>query len=196
MRRARSKILIIDGHPDSESFGSALRAAYERGAAASGADVRSLVIRDLTFNPNLAFGYRQRTELEPDLLNAQELIRWADHLVVIHPVWWGSLPALMKGFFDRVFLPGFFFEKLPNSRFRWRKLLSGRSGRIIYTLNTPRLFWWLAGRPSYNALKWTTLGYCGIRPIRGTTIGMMRMSTPEWRARWLAKIESMGRVRG
>ncbi len=192
----RSKIMIIDGHPDAESFCSAIRIAYEQGAATSGAEVRSLVIRDLNFNPNLAFGYRQRTELEPDLLRAQELIRWANHLVVIHPVWWGSLPALMKGFLDRAFLPGFFFEKLPNSNFRWKKLLTGRSSRIIYTLNTPRLFWWLAGRPAFNALKWTTLGYCGVSPIRGTAIGVVRRSTPEWREMWLRRIEKMGRARG
>ena len=187
--------MIIDGHPDAESFCAALCAAYQRGASASGAEVRLLVIRDIAFDPNLAFGYRKRTELEPALAQAQELIVWADHLVVIHPVWWGSLPALMKGFFDRVFLPGIFFEKIPQAKFRWKKLLTGRSGRIIYTLNTPRLFWWLAGRPSYKALKWTTLGYCGVAPVRGTAVGIVRTSTAEWRERWLAKVEKMGRAR-
>jgi len=69
-----------------------------------------LIINELDFNPNLQFGYRKRTELEPDLLKAQELIKWADHLVWIYPVWWGSIPAIMKGFIDRVFLPGFAFQ--------------------------------------------------------------------------------------
>lgn len=192
----RSKILIINGHPDAESFCAALHEAYKRGATASGADVRELVLRELIFDPNLAFGYRQRMELEPDLVRAQELIRWADHLVVIHPVWWGSLPSVMKGFIDRVFLPTVFFEKLADSKFRWKKMLTGRSARIIYTLNTPRLFWWLAGRPSYNALKWTTLGYCGVRPIRGTAIGIMRLSSVEQRKKWLHKVERLGASRG
>ncbi len=194
MKNSRQKILIINGHPDAESYCFALHAAYKRGALASGADVRDLVIRDLTFNSNLGQGYRKRTELEPDLLAAQESIRWAEHIVVVHPVWWGSFPALMKGFFDRVFLPGFFFRKHPGKT-SWEKLLTGRSGRIIYTLDTPRILWWLSGRPSYAALKWITLGYCGVSPIRGTAIGIVRLSSQEWRDRWLTRVETLGAKR-
>jgi len=189
VKNSRQKIVIINGHPDAESFVFALHAAYRKGAERSGADVRELVIRDLRFTPNLQFGYRQRTELEPDLLRAVDDIRWADHLVVLHPVWWGSYPAIMKGFLDRVFLPGFFFRKIPGVSTRWEKLLTGRSARIIYTLDTPWLFWWLSGRPSYNALRWITLGYCGVSPIHGTAIGIVRLSTPAKRARWLARVE-------
>lgn len=187
----RSRILLIDGHPDDQSFVSALREAYQRGALASGAEVREVIIRDLDFSPNLKHGYRQRTELEPDLLAAQEALRWAEHIVVVHPVWWGSYPAIMKGFFDRILLPGFFFKKTANP-LRWEKLLAGRSARIIYTLDTPRLLWWLAGRPSWNALKWVTLGYCGVAPIAGTAFGIVRTSTPAQRARWLAQTEKLG----
>lgn len=194
MVNARQRILILDGHPDAESFCAALHQAYKKGALTSGAEVRSLAIRDLSFEPNLAHGYRKRTELEPDLLAAQESIRWAEHLVVIHPVWWGSFPALMKGFLDRVFLPGFFFRKDPKSP-RWEKLLVGRSGRIIYTLDTPWYLWWLAGRPAYHALKYITLGYCGVSPIRGTAIGIVRLSTAEWRRRWIEKVETLGAKR-
>ncbi len=187
----RNRIVIIDGHPDAASFVSALREAYRRGARASGAEVREVIIRDLEFNPNLAHGYRQRTELEPDLLAAIELLRWAEHIVVVHPVWWGSYPAIMKGFFDRILLPGFFFKK-TDSPFRWEKLLTGRSARVLYTLDTPRLLWWLAGRPSWNALKWVTLGYCGVSPIRGTAFGIVRSSTDAQRASWLAEAERLG----
>jgi putative NADPH-quinone reductase len=187
-----SRILILNGHPDAASFCFVLHAAYKRGAQAAGAEVREVVVRDLVFNPNLQYGYRQRTELEPDLLAAQEAIRWAEHLVVIHPVWWGSVPALFKGFLDRVFLPGFFFRKHPGKATTWDRLLTGRSARIIYTLDTPWYLWWLSGRPAYNALKWITLGYCGVRPIRGTALGIVRLSTPERRAKWLAKVEALG----
>ncbi len=141
-------------------------------------------------------GYRKRTELEPDLLKAQEWIRWCDHLVVVHPVWWGTYPALMKGFLDRVFLPGFFFKKRPGKAYAWDKLLTGRSARIIYTLDTPRILWWLSGMPSYVSLKWITLGYCGMSPIRGTAFGIMRLSSPEQRAKWLKSCEALGRRRG
>ncbi len=80
----------------------------------------------MQFNPNLQFGYQKRIELEPDLLGAWEKIKWADHLVWIHPVWWGGLPAITKGFIDRVFLPGFAFKYRENSVW-WDRLLKGKT---------------------------------------------------------------------
>jgi len=185
------KILIINGHPDKLSFCSALSEAYKKGALSTSAKVKELNIRELEFKINLEFGYRKRTDLEPCLIQAQKDIFEADHLVIIHPVWWGSMPAIMKGFFDRIFLPGFFFKKIPNSK-KWEKLLINKSARIIYTLDTPRLLWWIVGRPSYHALKYVTLGYCGVKPIKGTPIGIIRLSTEEQREKWLKKIEKLG----
>ncbi len=109
------RILLINGHPDKESFNYSLSEAYRNGVQKSNAQDRETRIRDLDFNPNLAFGYRKRTELEPDLLEAQALIKWADHIVWVFPVWWGSVPAIMKGFLDRVLLPGFAFQKREGS---------------------------------------------------------------------------------
>lgn len=80
------KILIINGHPDKESYNFALAEAYKKGAISSGAEVKEIIIRELVFNPNLQFGYRKRTELEPDLLESQEKIKWADHLVWIYQI--------------------------------------------------------------------------------------------------------------
>ncbi len=160
----QKKILIINGHPNWESFNFGVANAYQEGAIASGAEVRTIHIIDLKFNPNLQFGYRKRTELEPDLLLAWEDIKWADHLVWVHPVWWGGLPALMKGFIDRLFLPGFAFQYRENSLL-WDKLLKGKSARIITTLDQPRWYYTLVyGKPSVNQLKRSTLLFCGISP--------------------------------
>lgn len=187
------KILIINGHPDKESFNFGLAEAYKKGALASGAEVKEICIRELNFNPNLQFGYRKRTELEPDLLEAQEKIKWAEHLVLIYPVWWGSIPALMKGFFDRVFLPGFAFQKRENSVW-WDKLLTHKSARIISTLDQPAWYYWLVYRaPSHNAMKKLTLHFSGIRPVKVTTIGPIRLSKEAYRLKWLAKTEKLGR---
>ena len=109
--------------------------AYVSGAKKAGAEVKILTIAELDFNPSLQFGYQQRMELEPDLVQAQQLILWAEHLVWIHPVWWGGLPAVTKGFIDRVFLPGFAFKYRENSVW-WDKLLAGRTARIITTLGS------------------------------------------------------------
>ncbi len=197
MAKVRSlRILLINGHPDAESYNSALAEAYRRGAQTTGAEIREIRVRELDFNINLQFGYRRRTDLEPDLLEAQALIRWAEHLVWIYPVWWGSQPALLKGFIDRVFLPGFAFQKRENSLW-WDKLLTGKSARIICTLDQPAWYYRLIYRqPSHHAMKKLTLEFCGIKPVRITTIGPIRLSKADFRAYWVRKIERLGELQG
>ncbi|WP_313183791.1 NAD(P)H-dependent oxidoreductase [Sphingobacterium siyangense] len=188
----QKKILIINGHPNRESFNFGIANAYQEAAVASGATVRTIHIIDLDFNPNLEFGYRKRTELEQDLLLAWEDILWADHLVWIHPVWWGGLPALMKGFIDRLFLPGRAFQYRENSLF-WDKLLKGKSARIITTLDQPSWYYALVyGRPSVNQLKRSTLQFCGISPVKVTYIGIIKTSDLIKRNKWLQKIQQLG----
>lgn len=188
------KILIINGHPDSESFNFAIAEAYKKGALSEGHIIQEIVIRDLQFNINLEFGYRKRTELEPDLLDAREKIKWADHLVFIHPVWWGSVPAILKGFIDRVFLPGFAFKKRENSLW-WDKYLTNKSARIIATMDQPAWYYRLVYRqPSNNALKKLTLEFCGVKPVKVTSIGPIRLSKDNYRQKWLRKIEKLGRL--
>ncbi|MBK6265622.1 NAD(P)H-dependent oxidoreductase [Marivirga sp. S37H4] len=187
------KILIINGHPDKESYNFALAEAYKKGALSSGAEVQEINIRELNFNHNLQFGYRKRTELELDLLNAQDKIKWADHLVWIYPVWWGSVPAIMKGFLDRVLLPGFAYQKREDSLW-WDKYLTGKTARIISTLDQPAWYYWLVYRqPSHNSMKKLTLEFCGIKPVKVTTIGPLKHSKLPFRERWIEKVERMGR---
>lgn len=186
------KILIINGHPDKESFNYGISEAYKKGAKKSQAEVKEIRVRELEFNPNLQFGYRKRTELEPDLLHAQELIKWADHLVWVYPVWWGSVPAIMKGFLDRVLLPGFAFKKRPGSVW-WDKYLSGKSARLICTLDQPAWYYKLVyGSPSHKAMKKLTMQFIGIRRVRITAIGPIRLSKDTFRNNWLKKIEKLG----
>ena len=186
------KILIIDGHPDAESYVSALGEAYKIGAIKSGAEVQKINIRALDFNPNLMFGYRKRTELEKDLLDAQQKILWADHIVWLFPVWWGGLPAILKGFIDRVFLPGFAFEKIENSLW-WNKLLKGKTAHIISTLDQPSWFYTLFNhQPTVYAMKRMTLQFVGISRVKVTTIGPVRLSKESFRNKWLQKIEQLG----
>ena len=147
------KILIINGHPNPSSFNFGIAESYLKGAIASGAEVETITIAALNFNPNLQFGYQKRTELERDLLESWEKIKRADHLVWIHPVWWGGLPAITKGFIDRLFLPGMAFQYRENSVW-WDKLLKGKTAHIITTLDQPGWYYRFSyGRPSVNQLK-------------------------------------------
>lgn len=158
-----------------ESLNQNICNAYKEGASKSSAEVKVLHIADLKFNPNLAGGYHRRTELEPDLINAWEDIIWAEHLVWVHPVWWGSIPAIMKGFIDRLFLPGMAFKYKENSIW-WDKLLIGKSAHIITTMHQPGWYYRLVyARPSINALRKSTLHFCGVKPVNVTSIHVERI---------------------
>lgn len=191
-----TKILIINGHPNKESFNRALAAAYEDGALKSGASVSMIHIGELQFNPNLQFGYTKRMDLEPDLLDSLEKIKAADHLVWIHPVWWGGMPAIMKGFIDRLFLPGIAYQYRENSI--WLdKLLSGKTARIITTLDQPGWYYRLMyGRPSVNQLRKSTLEFCGVKPVKLTYLGIIKTSKPEQRQKWINQIYKLGLQQG
>ncbi|MFZ4929621.1 NAD(P)H-dependent oxidoreductase [Chryseobacterium sp. Mn2064] len=186
------KIAIINGHPNKDSFNFGIAEAYKKGALESGAEIREIVIADLIFNANLEFGYQKIMELEPDLIKAQKIIQWADHLIWIHPVWWGGLPAIAKGFVDRLFLPGFAYKYRKDSLW-WDKLLKGKTAHIITTLDQPGWYYRLMyGRPSVNQLKKSILEFCGIKPVKVTYIGIIKTSDEKQRHKWLEKVRKLG----
>jgi putative NADPH-quinone reductase len=190
----KKKILIILGHPSRESFCHALSDAYKRGALASGAEVREIRVGDLNFNPNLAHGYRRITELEDDLVGAQNQIQWAQHLVFVYPTWWWAMPALLKGFVDRVFLPGFGFKYRTGSIW-WDKLLTGKTARLIVTMDAPVWYYWVINRGrTHTAMKKMTLEFCGIKPVRTTTFGSVKRSSEQQRSAWLEKVLNIGKA--
>ncbi len=187
------KILIINGHPNPSSLNFALADAYKRGALDGGALVEEIVIAGLKFDPNLKAGYEKETPLEPDLEKAWDKILWADHMVWIHPVWWGGLPAITKGFIDRLFLPGKAFKYRKDSVF-WDKLLTGKTARIITTMDEPWWYYWLVYRsPGINQLKRSVLYFCGVKPVKVTTIGIVRTATEEKREQWINMVYRLGK---
>jgi putative NADPH-quinone reductase len=190
----QKKILIIKGHPDNDSYNYAIAEAYKRGVNKTSSEIREINIRDLNFNPNLQYGYKKRPVLEPDLVKAQEAILWAEHLVWIYPVWWGSVPAIMKGFIDRVFHPGFAFKRREKS-YLWDRYLKGKTARLICTLDQPAWYYALVYRkPSHNAMKKATLKFVGIKRVKITTVGPVRLSSEKFRKNWLRKIEKLGEM--
>lgn len=185
-------ILIINGHPYKESLNFGLAEAYKKGALASGYQLEEIVIADLNFNPNLKYGYQKRMELEPDLLDAWEKIKRADHMVWVHPVWWGGLPAITKGFIDRLFLPGFTFKPRENSVW-WDKLLTGKTARIIATMDQPGWYYrWINHQPSVHQLKKGTLEFCGVKPVKVSYIGIVKTASKVQIEKWLAQVKQLG----
>lgn len=175
------RTLIILGHPDKNSFCARLADSYEKGAKEKGGDVMRLNLAELRFDPILRSGYNRTQNLEPDLIEAQRLIKWANHLVFVFPVWWSAPPALLKGFIDRVFLPGFAFQYREDSS-HWSKLLTGRSARLILTSDAP-VFWLylMYFHPAVNMMKKATLEFCGISPVSITSFGSIKNSSDKKR---------------
>ncbi len=181
------RILIIVGHPDEDSFCAALADRYQQTASQAGHEVARLNLGELAFDPILRKGYKGRQTLEPDLQAAQQAIQHAERLVFVYPYWWASMPALLKGFIDRVFLPGFAFKYLANKALP-SKLLLGREAQILVTSDTPpwynRLVYRRAG---LRALRVNVLEFCGIRVRDELEIGPIRGSAEQHRVRWLDK---------
>ncbi|SFU70120.1 Putative NADPH-quinone reductase (modulator of drug activity B) [Pustulibacterium marinum] len=185
-------ILIINGHPDKESFNHALAAAYRQGAEKTNVTVTQINIAELRFNPNLAFGYRKRTPLEPDLLAAIDKLQQADHVVWVFPMWWFGYPALMKGFIDRTFLPGITYQPIAGKPLP-KKLLKGTSARLIITSDTPKWYHFLImKRPAIHQFKKGTLQFCGIHPVKVTYIATIKNSSAAFREKWLHKVALLG----
>ncbi|NBN80505.1 flavodoxin family protein [Microvirga tunisiensis] len=186
------RILVLSGHPAEASLTEALAEAYAEGARSKDHETRSFSLARMQFNPDFTAGYGGQQPLEPDLLAFQEAVAWCDHLVIAHPLWWGLMPARLKGLFDRTLLPGFAFRYEAGSPFP-AKLLKGRSAEVLVTADTP--VWWLylvlrAG--GYRAMKSQILGFCGFRPVRFKTFAPVRGSTPERRQRWLETARRLG----
>lgn len=185
------RILLILGTPKSDSLCHALAEAYAQGARQEGHVVRELHLGQLRFDPVLRGGYEQGPELEPDLLEAQRLIHWAEHLVLVYPVWWGGLPALLKGFLERVLLPGFAFR--PRGGSDWEQLLGGRSADVLATLDRRRRrLRWLQGDHPHGRASRSILDFCGIRLQRLAEFAPVRASSEEQRQAWIRKAQRLG----
>jgi len=185
------RILVVLGHSAADSLCGALAETYAATAHAAGHQVHLLKLGELAFDPVLHEGYTKIQPLEPDLLSAQQDILWAQHLVFVYPTWWGALPALLKGFIDRVFLPGFAFKYRENSAW-WDRLLVGRSAHLIVTMDSPPWYYrWISRMPGHHQMKKTILEYCGIKPVRITSFGPIRNSTDRQREQWLASVKRL-----
>ena len=181
------RVAVIVGHPAADSWCGALADSYAAAARAGGHEVRMVQLAQLDFDPSLHAGYRQIQALEPDLLAAQATVAWAEHVVIAYPIWWGSVPALLKGFLDRILLPGFAFKYRPGKAFP-EQLLRGRSAQLLVSMDTPPWYFrWVYRMPGIVQLKKTTLEFCGIAPVKVAAFGPLIASSSAQRASWLVK---------
>lgn len=188
------KILIVNGNPKAGSFCQALAEQY--GATALQPELTQVQIvhlHQLHFCVDMPAAYQQLPELEADLVQFQQQLVWADHLVLCCPVWWGGMPARFKGLWDRVLLPGFAFQYHSGSAIP-EKLLSGRTAELILTLDTPvwyYRFWQRA--PLYHQLRRTIFDFVGFNTLGCHYVGPVINADATRRAHWLEQVAALGR---
>ena len=187
-----TRIAIIDGHPDRDRshFVHALADAYADGAKEAGHDVRMVTVAELDFPILRSPAEWMEQRIPPGLADAAEAIAWAEHLVLLYPLWLGDVPALFKGFLEQVARPGTAFRH--RGRGLPEKLWKGRSARVTVTMGMPGLFYRLVYRAhSLKSLERNILKFVGVKPVRSTIIGMVEGSG-ETRADWLAHVHKLG----
>jgi putative NADPH-quinone reductase len=191
------RILIIDGHPDplADHYVHALSKAYFDGARMGGHEVRSIIVSEVEFPLLRTSADFQSGSPPAQIGKCQELLQWAEHVVILFPLWMGSMPALLKGFLEQTLRPGFAFAE-SESHGLPKRLLSGRSARIIVTMGMPALFYrWYFRAHSLKSLQRNILRFCGFRPVHACVVGMVDDMGQKGRGEWLAKVQQLG-VRG
>ncbi|MGI9476128.1 MAG: NAD(P)H-dependent oxidoreductase [Hyphomicrobiaceae bacterium] len=188
------KILIIDGHPDrsEERLCHALANAYRGGCDAGDHEVRTIKVSEIDFPLLRTAEEFDSGQLPTDIRQAQEGFRWCDHILIVYPLWLGTMPSLLKGFFEQVLRPGFAFD--PESKGWPKGNLAGRSARIVITMGMPGwVYRWFFGAHSLKSLERNILAFAGIKPIRETIYGMVDAASEAKRSKWLSDMQALGR---
>ncbi len=186
------KIFILLGHTDPATLSGALADIYEAAARAAGHEVRRMNLGDMHFDPILHEGYKSIQELEPDLKDFQENLRWAEHFVLFYPTWWSTMPAMLVGLFDRAWLPHYAFN-FADHGLTWKKLLKGRTARVVTSSNTqPILLRLMYGSPT-TIIRLCLLEFAGIR-TRAIDFGPSERASERTKAKWFRKVERLGRA--
>lgn len=183
-------VLVLNGHPDPrrERLCAALAAAYVEGASAAGHQIRRIDVGALEFPLVRAFEDFAESEPPQVIRDVQAAVTWADHILLVHPLWHGGAPAVLKGFLEQVFRYGFALS----TEGRMRGLLTGKSIRVIVTTGMPApVFRWVFGAHGLKALERGIFWISGLRPIRHTILGGADEGP---HARWLKMVEGLGRA--
>lgn len=185
------KIFILLGHSQTDGFTGKLADTYEQAAQVAGHAVRRLNIGNLKFDPILHKGYSEAQPLEPDLVLVQENILWADHFVVFYPNWWVSMPAILKGLFDRMWLPGFAFS-FDKETHDVIELLHGKTARVVVVDGVHSPFMTRLKYGDYtNEISRGILGFAGMK-ARVTTMGPCEYPDVEKHERWIKEVQELG----
>lgn len=190
-----ASILILQGHPDPGGghLCHALADAYAAGAEAAGHRVMRIDVGRLDFpllRNQADFLHAQGPE---SLADARAALVAADHVALFFPLWLGTMPAVLKGFFEQVVRPGFAFAYLEGGGTKMQ--LKGRSARVVVTMGMPSLVFrlWFLGA-GLSVVTRNILGFVGFSPVRSTVLGMVEAAGDARKRQWIFRMEALGRA--
>ena len=189
-----ARVTIVQGHPDpgGKHLCHALADAYAEGAAAAGHEITRIEVARLDFPIMRTQEEFERGDLPETLVGARDGIVSAQHLVMIFPLWHGTMPALLKAFLEQVMRPGVALEY--RKRGFPRGLLAGRSARIVVTMGMPALIYrWYFQAHGVRGLERSVLRFAGMKPVRETLLGMADAVSDAKRRAWLERMRTYGR---
>lgn len=189
------KIILINGHPGRSSLSKSLCNSYQNSASRSGHSVRYHDLSEMVFDADYGqSGYENPKPLEPDLDKLLSDIEWADHIVLATPLWWGAIPAKLKGAFDRAFLPGRAFDTRNRNALGVPKpMLTGKTARVLLTSDTPSFFLRLFyGNAIKKIISRQILGFVGVKPTRFSSFAPATDADSGKVEGWLRQVETLG----
>lgn len=190
---AMTRILVIQGHPDPDPHHlcRALADAYAEAASAAGHQVTRLDLATLDIPLLRSQAAFEHDPAPPGLRPAQEAVSAAQHVVLVFPLWLGTMPALVKAFLEQIMRPGTAFAYRDHGRIEM--LLTGRSARLVVTMGMPALVyrWWF-GAHGIRVLERNIFEFVGIKPVRRTLLGMVGTVSEPVRKKWLERMRKLG----
>jgi NAD(P)H dehydrogenase (quinone) len=181
------KYLIIFAHPNSVSFSSSLINALHNHLLNEGNEVEIRNLYEIGFNPVLSvddFSMLVDKKTPEDVAIEQEYVKWAEHIIFAFPVWWGGMPAIMKGYIDRVFAEGFAYDYVDNGS-NGNGLLSHLKGTMICSTGLSTEDFKNAQDAMKVIGKEVIFGFVGIRPYKQLFYGGVPIVSDEVRKSYI-----------
>ncbi|MFT3706028.1 MAG: NAD(P)H-dependent oxidoreductase [Archangium sp.] len=193
------KTLVVYCHPNPKSFTHAVLESVHAGLARSGCEVQTLDLYGSGFEPVLVVNEEHRRR---DLDKVEytrphrEQIAWCDTMVFVYPVWWGGMPAMLKGYLDRTFVSGlcYSFQGLPKTQVFPTGLMRGKRAHFFYTLDSPALVSFVD--PGWWSNYFTVFKYCGFSQVKRHYLARLKLTTPEQRTAWLSEVQERAALLG
>jgi len=188
------RILIVFNHPYEGSYCNAILNAVNKGLQKANHEIDIMHLDNDGFNPVMSKAdlkaFVQHTTFDPQVIKYNERLKEADHLIFIFPIWWDIMPAMTKGFVDRVLIPGVVYDHHPRG-FGLQPLLKNlKSVTIITTMNKPKIIYsLLIGNLIKKAMLKSVFKTMGYKNLDWINFASVKSVSQEKRVKWLTNLE-------